>query len=192
MRPSTSSRLKRPGRLEEGRGEGAQGVADVLQLHVLGEGRRGRRHGVLDVDADASLHGGRDLLGQEQAGVAPVLDQGDHLAVPRRAQHDRLAPLAQVVADDRVLLVHREEDDLAAGHPRHLDGLGVVGVEDAGAVGQDRLRHDLPSPGPARRAVLMPFSPRWSLETLVTTATSQRSKPRPERRMPPRAVSSTA
>ena len=45
-------------------------------------------------------------LGQEQAGVAPVLDEGDHLAVPRLAQHDGLAPLAQVVADDRVVLVH--------------------------------------------------------------------------------------
>jgi hypothetical protein len=79
----------------------------------------------------------------EQAGVAPVLDEGDHLAVPRRAQDDGLTPLAQVVADDRVLLVHREEDDLAAGDPRHLDRVGVVGVEDAGAIGKDRLRHDL-------------------------------------------------
>ena len=35
--------------------------------------------------------------------------------------------------------------------------------------------------------------PRWSPEAMfVTTATSQKSKPQPSRRMPPRAVSSTA
>ena len=34
------------------------------------------------------------LLTTDAAGVAPVLDEGDHLAVPRRAQHDGLAPLA--------------------------------------------------------------------------------------------------
>ena len=39
----------------------------------------------------------------------------------------------------------------------------------------------------------MKFSPKWSpLPTLVTTATSQRSKAKPSRNMPPRAVSSTA
>ena len=41
-------------------------------------------------------------------------------------------------------------------------------------------------------SVLMPRSPRWSALTLSTTPTSQSSKPSPARRMPPRAVSSTA
>ena len=38
----------------------------------------------------------------------------------------------------------------------------------------------------------MPWRPRWSAETLVTTETSLRVSPMPLSRMPPRAVSVTA
>ena len=41
------------------------------------------------------------------------------------------------------------------------------------------------------RSESMPPRPRWSAVTFVTTATSARSKPRPSRRIPPRATSNT-
>ena len=48
------------------------------------------------------------------------------------------------------------------------------------------------SPTARSSTVSMPFRPRWSSVTFSTAPTSQTSKPRPSRRMPPRAVSSTA
>ena len=54
------------------------------------------------------------------------------------------------------------------------------------------VRGSTPFTAAISSTVWMSRIPRWSAATLVTTAMSQLWKPRPERSIPPRAVSSTA
>ena len=71
-----------------------------------------------------------------------MLDDRDHLAVPGVAEHDRAAALPEMLAQDGVVLLHAEEDDLAAGGSSHAGRPLVVGVEHRLAVAEDRLGHD--------------------------------------------------
>ena len=107
MRPSISSRLKRPGVWEKL----VVNVRSAWRMYSsctsLGDGRGRGGHRIRDVDPDArrpyvaGISFARSRLVSRRS-----LDERQHLAVPRLPQHDRPAALAQVIADDRILLVH--------------------------------------------------------------------------------------
>src|SRR5918995_2243767 len=132
----TTRRLREVGR------ELVQRIADAFELHVAsnGDGRGGESVG--DVGTDATTQSGRDFRCQEQARLVFVLEQCQHLARACLAQHDCPASFTPVIADDRILLIHREEDDFSTRRLRHADGPFVIRVEHARSVPEDRLRDD--------------------------------------------------
>ena len=72
-----------------------------------------------------------------------MLDDRDHFAMPRRPQHDRASALPEVLAHDRRVLVHAEEDDLARAPCAAMSTVhSLSAFEHRDAVAEHRLRHD--------------------------------------------------
>ena len=122
--------------------ERAQSKSDVIQVYIIGQSSCGCSHGVFDVDANATIHRRRNLGCQQQRSLAPVLDDGDHLALPSLTQHHGTSLGADVFTDHRILFIHAEEDDLATGHTAHANGVLVIGIEHAHTVPKHAGHHN--------------------------------------------------
>jgi hypothetical protein len=124
-------------RLREVSRELTECIADAFELHVAGNGggRGGERVG--NIGTDAAAQSGRDLRREKQTRLLFVLEQRQHLARRGLTQHDRPASFPPVIADDRILLIHREEDDFPVRRLRYADRPLVVRVEHARSVPED-------------------------------------------------------
>ena len=132
--------------------------------------------------------GGRDIGGPHQHGLVGAFGQHE-VAI---AEEDSLAAGGKVERQGAGRAVHAEEDHLAGAVFGHFNGERVVGVEHAVAVCGDALDDHALDAGQASRGFRC-LPGRGDREAILsTTPTMHLSKARPERRMPPRAVSSTA
>ena len=80
MNGCSSKTFIRPGAWKKRGVEGAQAVADVLELDAHAEGHRRGEHRVLHVVHRPALERGRDQVGPEQRDVGAVIVDRDHLA----------------------------------------------------------------------------------------------------------------
>ncbi len=130
-------------RLEEGRVEGAQAVADVLEAdtHVVGEPCR--EHGVLHVVHCPTLDGRRNEMRPEQRRVDLLVIDRDHMPVHALLEHQRLPARLDVLLHQGVIVVHRDVADCPGfGVVGHLQAQGVIGVQHGG-IRRDFDRHPL-------------------------------------------------
>ena len=179
--PPTSSRLSRPGRLEERRRERPQALPDVVEVGAGGPGRGGRGQRVRDVHPGPAAERRRDQVRVQDA-ASSAARGGGRSARPRGAgwRHERRVAAAGVAVDpvEAVLALlgrHAEEHDPAGAVAAHPVDVAVVGVEDRASPSAARPRRSTPLTFASWPIELIPPRPRWSPVTLVTTATSLRS-----------------
>ena len=101
------------GRLVEARREGAEAVADVVEVMRPSRSRRARRPARRRTSrsgrcASPCPRGRRDEVRPQQRDVPPAVVDRDHLAVHALLQHDGAAARTDVLAHERVLRVHRD------------------------------------------------------------------------------------
>jgi hypothetical protein len=89
-------------RLEEGGVEGAQALADGIELDAQRERHRGGEHRVLHVVHGAAFERGRDQVRPQQRDVPALVVQRDHLAVDAGLQRAGAAAGTDVLAHQRV------------------------------------------------------------------------------------------
>ncbi len=129
-------------RLEERGVEGAQALADRIELDAQRERHRGGEHRILHVVQWRALPSVAGIRCVHSSGMwPPAIVQGDHLAVDARLERAGAAAGANMFAHQRVMRIHGHvADGLGFGVARHLEHQRIVGVEH-GAVGGD-LDHD--------------------------------------------------
>ena len=115
---------------------------DVFELDIVGQSGRHCSQRVGDIDPQAAVEGGRNLAGKQETRLAPVFDDGDHLARRYFPQDHGSAFVPQVLANHRVICLHGEIEDFATRIARHLSGPLVVGVQNGFTIAKDRLRYD--------------------------------------------------
>ena len=103
--------VEAPRRHEVAGAEGAQPLADVVQVRAGRPGCPGRGQGVLDVHSGTPLERGRQEVGpDERHALAPVLEH-DHLPVVARLNGHRATATGGLAADHLVARIHAEVDD---------------------------------------------------------------------------------
>ena len=135
--------VEAPGRHEVAGGEGAQPLADVVEVRSCGPGRSGCGQGVLHVHASTTLEGGGEQVGPDQGQVLASLAQHDHLPVAARLDGDRPAPAARLPPHRLIVGVEAEIDHRSRAVAAHRCDQGIVGVEYRGAVARHRLDQHL-------------------------------------------------
>ncbi len=123
-------------RLEEGGVEGAQALADGIQLDAHGESHGGGHHGILHIVHGPALQRGRNQVRPQQRNVPALVVQGDHLAVDAGFQCAGAATGANVFAHQAVLRVHGDvADHLGIGVAGHLQYQRIIGIEHRAILG---------------------------------------------------------
>ena len=124
-------------RLEEGRAEGPQPLADVVKVRTGGPGGTGRGQRIGDVHPRAAFHGGRDEVRVDERHGPRAVAQREQLALVGLLQHHGRAaalavPVDAVEAFLALLGLHREVDHVAARQAAHPRDVRIVGVEHRG------------------------------------------------------------
>ena len=168
--------------------KGLHARADRVARNAQRPGRRGRGQRVFHLERNTTAVRQRHVFQRDQRDFDVPFGHDDH-SVPHE---NRTAASATMDRDHRIVSPHREED-----HRRLQYGAMAA---TCGSLAFSTAAPSLATASTIARLttancsiVSMSDSPRWSPSPMfVTTATSQRSKPSPARRIPPRAVSSTA